>query len=474
MNIRQRVTMWVTSVGLCTSLLFSVVVFWEMSEQPYHILDAQLNTTAGFVADLLRRREGPVMERGWDGDIWISVHDGGPRPLYQSAMAQREVLPPPRKAGEKPYTLTPGSGPFGLFSSLIGLQSGSYRVKDQTVAIDGETRHIRVAIPIKKLHEELRELLLALVVAFFVSGTLLVVVMYQLAGRMVRPFVRINQHVRQCHEGSLEQHLPLEGRQDEIRELSANLNRMFDRLRFSFVRQKQHLAAVSHELKTPLAMLRLFVDEAEQRSDLPADFFVALRRQGHNVLRLDRMVRSLLELSALEANGSMEWEQLDLTELLRSILEDFAPLMSHRGLRLTTRLQEAVVFEGDREKLRRLLINILDNAVRYNEDKGWLEMSLAVEDELVILALYNGGRGIPAEELEHVFEQFHRVEKSRSQSHGGVGLGLAIVREIVRLHRGRVVMHSRVAAWTRITVELPQSRHVPEPMNSRDAHGAEK
>ncbi|OQX13451.1 MAG: hypothetical protein BWK76_16225 [Desulfobulbaceae bacterium A2] len=474
MNIRQRVTLWVTGAGLCTSALFSLVVFWEMREQPYDILDTQLNTTVGLLVDLLAERKDGTDEAALLAPIsgasalWLCVYDQALHPVYQSPLARLVALPPPTSIPDHPYTVATRGAYRPVIDFVTGQPHESYRVRARQVDLAGVPRVIQVGIPIEKLHEELFDLLVVLGGGLAVSSIMLLAISFFLAGRIVQPVHSMMRHVRQCNEETLERHLPLSGRRDELNALCADLNRMFDRLRYSFIRQKQYLAAVSHELKTPLAILRLFFDEAEQRVDLPADFCVTLRRQGRNVLRLDRMVRSLLELSALEASGSMQWEQLDLTELIRSVLEDFAPLTSHRHLRLTTHLQEAVVLEGDRDKLRRLLINILDNAVRYNDDNGWLELTLAAHDDWVVLVLANGGRGIPSGELERVFDQFHRVEKSRSQSHGGVGLGLAIVREIVRLHRGSVAMNSQATAWTRITVELPQCRNYSEGTSSRD------
>jgi len=448
MNIRQRVTLWVTAAGFSTSLIFSSVVFWELAEQPYAILDTQLNSTAGFVADLLR--QGHVFPRdatdppvdGEVGGILISIYDQDMQPLYRSFRASEEALPAPTNQCATPYTSGTGHEYHSAWSFLTGMQHTAYRVMELRLEVDAAPRLIQVAIPIENLHEELRELLLALGVGLAVSSIMLLGISFFLAGRIVRPMKRIMGHVRRCNENTLAELLPLNDRRDEINALSADLNRMFDRLRSSFVRQKQYLAAASHELKTPLAMLRLFFDEAEQRRDLPEEFSTTLRRQGRNILRLDRMVRSLMDLSAMEAGGAMSWERVDLAGLVRGVLEDFAALTGCRRLRLTTHLVEAVAMEGDRDKLRRLLVNIIDNAIKFNHEDGWIELSLASRDGWVTLTVANGGRGIPREELDKVFEHFHRVDKSRAGKYGGAGLGLAIVREIVRLHRGTVLMES--------------------------------
>jgi signal transduction histidine kinase len=231
---------------------------------------------------------------------------------------------------------------------------------------------------------------------------------------------------------------------------------MFDRLQYSFAKQKQLLANASHELKSPVAMLRLFFDEAAQRQDLPEVFQHQVISQGEHVLRMDRLVKNLLELSVLELKDSLTPEEFNLTDLVQSVLEDFSLILTEAKIRLDVDLPENLNMIGDKDKIRRMLINIMDNAVKYNVENGEIKFQAIERAAFIHLSLNNTGPGIPKDDLEKVFEQFYRVEKSRSLRYGGAGLGLSIVKEIVRLHHGKVSLESEAGAWTRITITLPQ------------------
>lgn len=203
-------------------------------------------------------------------------------------------------------------------------------------------------------------------------------------------------------------------------------------------------------------MLRLFFDEAAQRRDLPEGFRRQLETQGRNVLRMHRLVRALLELSALEIKPSLTLESADIAEIARSVAADFAPLIERAGLRLETDIPERIEIRVDKDLIRGVLINLFDNAVKYNEEKGCLRFTVAEKKEGVHLSLANTGPGIPEEDLPKVFDPFYRVDKSRATKYGGSGLGLSMVREIVRLHRGTVSIGSRRGAWTSVNVFLPR------------------
>ena len=170
---------------------------------------------------------------------------------------------------------------------------------------------------------------------------------------------------------------------------------------------------------------------------------------------MDRLVRTLLELSVLELRGSLTLEPFSITDLAVSVLEDFAALMERNKIRLETEMERQLEIRGDKDKIRRAMINIFDNAVKYNVEGGLIQLKITGKKDGIHLSGYNSGSGIPKEDLPRVFDQFYRVDKSRSTKHGGAGLGLAIVREIVHLHKGMVAIDSQKGAWTRVDIFLP-------------------
>jgi len=462
MKIRNRITLWVTVAGLLTSLVFSFVVFLEMREQPFKILDSELETMAAAVAARLARAQSPL-EAGLPDIIsipeepgWIKVYDQDLRPIYQSELSEIVALPFYRNKRDGAYTVIvhiPESSPRFRQG---GSDEVSFRVRVLAKAIAGKKYWIQTARPMEKLEEEISDLVTAICIGLAVSTALLLCVSYVLAGRIVRPIAAINRLAREINETTLETRIPLGKSRDEIFELSTCLNQMFDRLHFSFIRQKQYLADASHELRSPIAILRLFFEEAAQRRDLPESFQQQLNVQGNNVLRMDRLVKTLLELSVLEVKASLVLKPFCVTDLVRSILEDFSPLMERANIRLETDLPKKLNISGDTDSIRRALINILDNAVRYNVEGGRIKVVVEQKDSAVCISFENTGPGIPKDDLKKVFDQFYRVEKSRSSHYGGAGLGLALVREIVWLHHGEVSIASEIGNWTRIDILLPQ------------------
>jgi two-component system OmpR family sensor kinase len=461
MKIRHKITLWVAGAGLLTSLAFTLVVFIEMREQPLAILDSQLESTAVVLARQLTNEPKPFATDhpavpSISGRLyWIKVLDPSLNPVYQTALATLVDLPLYRDQRDEGYTVSAHipKGSFDLHRNEK--EEATFRVRVIEAEIAGVPCLIQIARPMEDLEKEFSGLLAALGIGFAVSTVMLVLVSYLFAGRIVSPVAAISRLTREINEKTLEKRIPLGRNHDELRELSVSLNRMFDRLQYSFARQRQLIADASHELKSPVAMLRLFFEEALQRQDLPEAFQKQVSSQVQHVLRMDRLIKALLELSVLELKESLTLEPFSLTEVVRSVLEDFSPLMKDAGIRLQIDLPERLKMRGDKDNIQRVLINLVDNAVKYNTADGEIRFAAMEKDGFVHVSLFNTGPGIPKDEQEKVFEQFYRVEKSRSPEYGGAGLGLAIVKQIVRLHHGHVSIDSMPGAWTRIDTTLP-------------------
>ena len=462
MKIRHRITLWVALAGFLTSLVFSLVVFLEMIEQPYELLDSELEAAAAAVAGRLAKEQSeepaPAKAFSIQGDrYWIKVYNQNRRLVYQSDLSSVVDLPL-HNEGDDGYTVrTHIPDDRAHLNQDMGGEI-AFRVRVISAGSNGISYVIQIAKSMEKLDDEISDVWIILGIGLVVSTVLLVIISYGFAGRIVRPVAEINRLSKEINERTLETRIPLGKSRDELYGLSSSLNRMFDRLQYSFKKQKEFLASASHELKTPTAILRLFFDEAVQRQDLPASLQQQLMTQGDMVLRMERLVKKLLELSVLELKDSVEWEEFSLTDLLNSVLEDFSAIMAAKKIQIQVHVPEGLRVMGDKDQIRRMLINIIDNAVKYNFEKGQIRFEANEDKDGVHLFIFNSGPGIPQDDLEKVFEQFYRVEKSRSLQYGGSGLGLAIVKEIVRLHRGKVTMESTPGAWARIRITLPKDR----------------
>jgi signal transduction histidine kinase len=461
MKIRLRIALWIAAAGLLSSLLFSLVVFYEMAEQPLQLLDNELKMAG---TSLIKRlAENPLpgkstreMETSefMDG-YWIRVYGKNQRLLYQSKLAEQIDLPV--KGRKHRFTVQVKVPQKNLRLHQDKWDNVAFRVRILKRTVNNLPFLVQIARPMEKFDEEIVDLIIFLVLGLAASTLLLLLLSYFAAGQVLKPINAINLLAREINEKTLGKRIPLGKSRDELYQLSNSLNQMFDRLQYSFRQQKQFLASASHELKTPITMLRLFMDDAVHRQDLDNTFKQQLNRQRDNLFRMDRLVKNLLDLSALELRDTVEKQDFNLTILIEKLLEEFSPAITTADISLKTRLEENLQMQGDQEKIRRLLINIIDNAIKYNHEKGVMELETRQEAGNIVISLYNSGPGIPTADLNKVFEQFYRVEKSRSQQYGGAGLGLAIARQIVKLHHGRATMESDAESWTRITVTLPQN-----------------
>ncbi|SDO59178.1 sensor histidine kinase [Desulforhopalus singaporensis] len=464
MKIRNKITIWITGAGLLAALFFSCVIFFELIEQPFELLDRDLERHALIVTSSLFPKSGvppsrletePVTSR--DNMYWIKVFDQNLKKIYASISSR--IVDIPLKPDDRYYNFRPTAPAQATDLTQDRHTKTIFRVCVLTVPYKGGEYLVQIARPMEKLWEEIVELLLTIGAGLLVFTFALVVIGYYVAGKILEPIATINTLARKISDKTLDRRIPPRGNQDEIHALSTSLNQMFDRLQFSFQRQKEFIANASHELKTPITLLRLFFDEAIQNEQLPESFKTRLTSQSEAVFRMNQLVKNLLDLSILEFNNTLEPEIVDLSELTSSIFEEFQDIIQNRDINLSLDITDNVHLLADKEKIRRVLINLIDNAIKYNlKEKGEILFSLHRKNDFIVMNISNTGQTIPEDELEAVFDQFHRVEKSRSKALGGSGLGLTIARQIVELHHGTISIPPPSHPANRVLVEirLPQ------------------
>jgi signal transduction histidine kinase len=191
-----------------------------------------------------------------------------------------------------------------------------------------------------------------------------------------------------------------------------------------------------------------------------------LLRLNEQVLRMDRLVKDLLNLSSLEMVDAIETAPVALPAVLESLIADYRFLSEAQNIQINLRLHTLSEIAGDARKLTRAFSNILDNAIRYNVEGGQVTIEGTQATGMITISVTNTGPGIPEDEINKVFAQFYRIEKSRSGGHGGSGLGLAIAKRIVELHRGSIALESQPGQWTRVTVGLPLNRKTTALLNA--------
>ena len=275
---------------------------------------------------------------------------------------------------------------------------------------------------------------------------------YFVSGRALRPLRTFVAQVEKVQPDNLADMKITEEVLPEFRQFSDSFNQMLERLDEGFTAQRQFTGNAAHELRTPLALMQAQVElfSAEHPDVLPetADFLRLLREQTE---RMTQMTRTLLEMCGLQAVPCTD--HIELGPMIDEIFADLAPLAEKNNVMLEREGDGTMT--GSDTLIYRLLFNLTENAIKYNRPGGSVRLSVTPEPEKLLIRVSDTGRGIPEHFQRSVFQPFFRVDKSRSREYGGVGLGLSLVWEIVKLHGGTVCVENSSEAGTTVAVSLP-------------------
>jgi signal transduction histidine kinase len=279
------------------------------------------------------------------------------------------------------------------------------------------------------------------------------------AGRVLAPIGRITSVARDIQATDLSRRIRLPGtEEDELKQLADTFDAMLARLDAAFAAQRQFVTDASHELRNPLAIIRTNADVALGDPDASPDelrqTIATVKRAGD---RMSLLVDDLLAL-ARRQEPTLEHEPVDLGAAVAEASDDFVVPAETRDIVLDRAIAPGVVVTGDREALKRVVANLLDNAVRLAPAGSRIRLATGSEGDRAWIAVADEGPGISLEDQAHVFDRFWRADKARSRSDGGTGLGLAIVRQVVEGHGGEVRLHSKVGVGSSFVVWLPITR----------------
>ncbi|HEV7927622.1 MAG TPA: ATP-binding protein [Verrucomicrobiae bacterium] len=279
---------------------------------------------------------------------------------------------------------------------------------------------------------------------------------YVLVGQALAPVVQIAHSAEQITLHNLGGQLPLAPTGDELEQLSLALKAMITRLREAFEQNQRFLADASHELRTPLTALRGELENAvEEASPLP-ELRDKIGSALEEVDRLAKIVQTLFAISRLDAGeAQQEWRRFDLAGVAADTAGQMSLLAEDKEISVNCNVEQEAVVEGDRARIKQVVVNLLDNAIKYTPPGGSIQLNVRARDGKAVLEVLDTGIGIPAAALPHVFERFFRVDKARSRELGGAGLGLAIVKSICTAHGGQIDAKSAEGQGSRFIVELP-------------------
>lgn len=477
-TIRGRLTVWYTTAMALTIAVFAVVLYVARRSASFQDLDARLQSEADLTAGILTesyRARGELVEHDTTGrpvlifdvaallevvpDFLIITHAEG-RVLFASPDARavtfnefeqlRQLLQPPvvSRAGGS-VVLVPSRRRIRWLARPLagaGPQFGG-------ILAGADTRRAELAPA-----DLVSTMLLILPFAFLAT----VLVGSWIARRALQPVAAIITEVREITDGrTLHRRLPVPMIADELARLAETLNEMMARLERSFAALRRFTADASHELKTPLTVLRSGVERALRTEGLPRDTLATLEETLQEVNRMTELVEALLTLArADEGRAPLHREPADLRAIVEETRETGELLAERAGVTMTVTAPAApVVVPVDRTRVRQLILNLLTNAVKYTPPGGSVSVELAHHDGRVVLAVSDTGVGIAAGDLPHIFDRFWRADTARTRTgeRPGAGLGLAICKWIAEAHGGTIEVQSRPGRGSRFTVTLPTS-----------------
>ena len=295
----------------------------------------------------------------------------------------------------------------------------------------------------------------ALMIQFLVA-VIVVIAGFAVSTALVRPFRRLTKSIKDVQDGYEADFISVNS-YSETETMSAACDEMLRRLQTLDESRQEFVSNVSHELKTPLTSMKVLADSLMGQEDIPVELYREFMTDiGAEIDRENKIINDLLSLVKMDKSaGNINITSVQINELLERIMKRLRPIAQKQNVELVMESFRPVVAEVDEVKLTLALTNLIENAIKYNNQDGWVHVSLNADHQNFFVTVEDNGIGIPKEAQNRIFERFYRVDKSHSREIGGTGLGLAIARNAIIMHRGAIKVHSMEGEGTTFTVRIP-------------------
>jgi len=287
-------------------------------------------------------------------------------------------------------------------------------------------------------------------------AVLIIVCAIYFSGKLTKPLTSVVNSIDQFSEGYLEEGFTIKG-YNEIEKISDSFNHMITKMKKLESSRQEFVSNVSHELKTPITSIKVLADSLLMQEDTPVELYREfLTDITEEIERENKIITDLLSLVKLDKKaGDMNIVSININELLEQILKRLGPIAKNKNIELIYESFRPVIAEVDEVKISLAISNLIENAIKYNNDDGWVRVSLNADHKYFFIKVADSGIGIPEEEQDSIFERFYRVDKARSRESGGTGLGLAITRNVIQMHRGAIRVYSKEGEGTTFNVRIP-------------------
>jgi len=454
-SIKFRLTIWYLGILGALLLVFAAVAYLTLSNSLYQGLDNSLMLGAAQLENSLEVDDGSI---GLQQDNQFNFDEQSVEImlLYDD---QGHLMQSWGKRVEIPQINTLLGEALAGRSLFITSHMGSGQEIRLYAAPFEDATGVHAAVVVGRSTAEIKDVLerlrYILIFAILVTVALAGGGGLFLANRALKPVEQIARTAREIEESDLSRRIEVRS-EDELGRLASTLNQMIGRLERAFGRQRQFTADASHELRTPLAVIQAESTLSLRKERTENDYRKSLKLISREVAHMSTLVDKLLFLARSDiGKEQLNLEAVNLKELIADLALEIDPLCQEKRIECKLGPLENLVVNGDKVELKQLLLNLLDNAVRYTPKGGTVSVVLVRKGETVLVAIKDSGIGIPEEHIPHIFERFYRVDKARSRTEGGAGLGLSICQHIAKVHGGRIEVESQVGQGSTFSVFLP-------------------
>lgn len=289
-----------------------------------------------------------------------------------------------------------------------------------------------------------------------IIALLVLVFGYLLAGILMKPFQKVTRSIEDITDGYLDESISVPDYL-ETELITDAFNKMLTRVRTLDDSRQEFVSNVSHELKTPLASMKVLADSLNGQEGVPVELYQEFMQDiTSEIDRENQIITDLLSLVKMDKKvADLNITQVNINELLEQLLKRLHPIAAQKNVELILDSFRPVNAEVDATKLSLALSNLIENGIKYNNENGWVRVSLNADHKYFYVTVADSGIGIPEESIAHIFERFYRVDKSHSREIGGTGLGLAIARSAIVMHRGAIRVYSKENEGTTFSVRIP-------------------
>ncbi len=455
LSIRWRLTAWITVAFIVTIVAIFIALRLVLGQILYNDVDSDLPNQLNNVQAEIAVRAGA------DQSLLQGVAEGFPFPVVIRGV-NGEVLAQNREADAAAMAVSDRDVASivlenGSVDSDLTIRGEDFRVRSARASIALDTVYIvQVGRSTQAVTDVLRTLSLILLGGGAIAAVVVLAVGYWLARRTLRPIEQMTRTAAEIEASDLKRRIAARGKPAEVQRLADTFDAMLGRLESAFAQQRNFVMDVSHELRTPLTALRGNLDVMLMDKSLDAEARTQLEKMSAEVGRLIRLTSNLLYLAHAEAGREIARRPVELDALCLEVIYQARTLRGDVTVRFGH--EEQVTVSGDRDLLKQLLLNLVDNAIKYSPDGGEVTVSLFERGDVAEIAVADQGPGIPADQLGKIFERFYRVTNDQSRTMGGAGIGLAISRWIAQAHGGDIRAESDVGNGSRFVVTLPLAR----------------